>query len=336
MSDPLVTIVIPTHNRAALLARAIESVMLQSFEDWELVVVDDGSTDETSRLAEDIARRLGDRFVYHRQSRAGAGAARNAGIELARGRFVAFLDSDDEFRPTKLDRQMRLFELRPELGLVYSDWSTIDLAGKHEESVFDSRHPMARRVRAELVAPGQFVCGDLFDALLRGYFICTIVGVVRRDVLGDQIRFRHDLPFGEEWLFYLETARACSAGFVDEPLSVYHFQIGSLSRSDKHRNADEFQRLLLAIRSEFPDLRRSQRRVVDRHLARLHRQMACVAYREARFDAATARFAAALRFEPSLQTLWHLGQSLWCGRTKKRSRNGFETPRSQESQAAVR
>jgi len=310
VNDPRVTVVIPTHNRADLLPRAFQSVVDQTFDDWEIVVVDDGSHDDTPSLLGEWKVRLGDRFRYRCQEQRGAGAARNAGIDRARGRFVAFLDSDDEFLPTKLERQLRLFELRPELGFVYSDYHTVDLQGRRCGGVFDDRHPKARDVRTDLVEPGLFVCHDLFDTLLSGYFICTIVGLVRREVLGQSIRFSEDLLFGEEWLFYLQVARECRAGFVDEPLSLYRFQPGSLSRSDKGRNAAEFRRLLREIRRAFPDLKSPQRRVVRGQMAQLDRRLACTAYREGRFAEARRLFAEAWRHEPRLQTLWHWGQSL--------------------------
>jgi hypothetical protein len=155
-------------------------------------------------------------------------------------------------------------------------------------------------------------------------------------VLGDRTRFRSDLRFGEEWLFYLEIARACRAGFVDEPLSIYHFQPGSLSRSDKHRNAVEFHRLLKAMRTTFPDLNTSRRRIVNRNIAELNRQLGCIAYREARFDAAVARFAEALRCAPTLRTVCHLGQSLWRRRRNQRRRSDSDFARDQVAPPAVR
>ncbi len=104
MSRPIVSIVIPTFNRCHLLTRALDSVRSQSVSQWEIVLIDDGSTDSTPLLATHYAKILGDRFQYHYQDNAGACAARNVGMAHARGEFIAFLDSDDEFLPTKLER----------------------------------------------------------------------------------------------------------------------------------------------------------------------------------------------------------------------------------------
>ena len=179
MNRPTVSVVIPTYNRAALLPRALESVIAQTFLDWEIVLVDDGSTDETESVAADYANRLGSRFIHLRQDNAGSSAARNRGIDAARGEFIAFLDSDDEYLPRKLERQIRLFELCPELGLVYSDYAFIDSDGVRHESVFDTKGRLAREVPCTTVGSNLRVCdGTLFDTLIRGYFIATIVGMV--------------------------------------------------------------------------------------------------------------------------------------------------------------
>ncbi len=117
---PLVSIVLPTFNRAPTLGRAIESVLCQTFEDFELIVVDDRSTDETASLMAEYARH--DRIRFLTQLRPGCSVARNIGVEESRGRYVAFQDSDDEWLPEKLERAVNALEdSGPELGVHYSD-----------------------------------------------------------------------------------------------------------------------------------------------------------------------------------------------------------------------
>jgi len=122
MNDPTFSVIVPTYNCESLLPRALDSVADQTVDDWEIVLVNDGSTDGTADVAARYARRLQDRFIYIHQPNHGCSHARNRGIDVCRGRFVAFLDSDDEYQPTKLERQLRLFDLRPELGLVARQW----------------------------------------------------------------------------------------------------------------------------------------------------------------------------------------------------------------------
>ena len=310
MNDPTVSVIIPTFDRAELLPRAIESVMAQTYHDWEIVLVDDGSTDATPDVARAYIRRLGDRLHNIRQKNGGSSRARNRGIEVARGRYVAFLDSDDEFLPTKLARQIELFDLRPELGLVYCDYSFVDLDGVYHVSTFDEVHPTAREVETEAVAPKLLACrGDLFGSLIQAYFISTIVGMVKRKVLGTSIRFSEEHEFGEEWLFYLQVARRCRAGFVDEPLAIYHYQQGSLARTDKDANAHQYLHLLRSIVASFDDLERSHRQAVRKNLSRLCRQLGHAAHRKRAYGNAAVRFAESFRYKPSLPTFFEALES---------------------------
>ena len=159
---PTVSVIIPTYNRAHLLPRALESVLAQTFEDLEVLVVDDGSTDGT----EAVVTGYDDRVRYLRQPQnAGVSAARNRGLREARGEFVAFLDSDDEWFPEKLARQVERFrELPDRVGLLYcgvqfgrrpdrEDWT---FRPKHRGDVYETMllaerdpHRVRRRDPAE-------------------------------------------------------------------------------------------------------------------------------------------------------------------------------------------
>lgn len=300
MSTPLVSIVIPTFNRAQYLPRAIDSVVRQTFTDWEIILIDDGSTDHTREWAARKAREFGDRFVFLRQDNQGCSAARNRGIDAARGRFVAFLDSDDEFLPTKLERQLRLFELRPELGFVFSDYRFEDLDGTRYECAMRAKWPRTLTIPRESVEQGLFVFYEnLFDALLEGYFIATIVGLIRRDVLGSTIRFPVLHAYAEEWLFYLRVVAACSVGFVDEPLCVHHATLGSLTRTDKRANHRRWFELLKSIHRAFPNIQRSSRKSFRAKLAHCCRQNGFDAVRTGSSARACGFFLQALHYEPT-------------------------------------
>lgn len=274
MSRPVVSIVIPTYNRAQTLTRAIESIRAQSFQDWEIIVVDDGSTDSTPNLLSNYAARLGQALMVIRQYNRGCSAARNRGIEMARGRYVAFLDSDDEFRPQKLERQLELFNASPGLDFVYSDYSFVDLEGRTTISALDAKFPIARSLSTTRVADRMYAVGpDLFSALLTGYFVATIVGVVRRESIGC-VRFDEQLSYAEEWLFFLQLARTRRAGFIDEPLAVHHYTEGSLTRTDKARNLIRQCQLFHAMAARLENLHDADAQTLANHLARAHAQLA--------------------------------------------------------------
>jgi glycosyltransferase involved in cell wall biosynthesis len=121
-TGPAVSVVIPAHNSAAFVAEAVESVLAQTFRDYEIIVVDDGSTDHT----DEVLRRFGGAIRSHCQPNQGPAAARNAGIGLARGALVCFLDADDVWTSDKLARQVDFMTQHPEIGLLFTDateWS---------------------------------------------------------------------------------------------------------------------------------------------------------------------------------------------------------------------
>jgi len=125
---PTVSVILPTYNRAHLIGRSIQSVLDQTYRDFEIIVVDDGSTDNTEEVINSfIDTRI--RYVRHQQNK-GAGAARNTGIKLVKGKYIAFQDSDDEWLPTKLEIQMKAFDIASsDVGVIYTDMLRIKKDG---------------------------------------------------------------------------------------------------------------------------------------------------------------------------------------------------------------
>ena len=117
MTEKLVSVVIPTWNRASLVCDAIDSILAQDWRALQIIVVDDGSTDDTSH----VLARYGDAIEYFYQPNAGQASARNLALEQARGEFISFLDSDDIWLPHKLRQEMEVFDRLPEAGTVFSD-----------------------------------------------------------------------------------------------------------------------------------------------------------------------------------------------------------------------
>jgi glycosyltransferase involved in cell wall biosynthesis len=189
---PKVAVVIPVFNRPETVAEAIKSVLAQTCEDFELVVVDDGSSDRTV----DAIRAIRDsriRLVRHRCNRGGA-AARNTGIQRSSAPFVAFLDSDDTWMPMKLERQLELFErCGDDLALVYTGAARIDSDGSVSVDIPRRRSDLARIL------------------LTRNVIGETSVGIVRRSALEQVGGFDEALPAWQDidlWLRLCERFRA--------------------------------------------------------------------------------------------------------------------------------
>ncbi|GBE36037.1 UDP-Glc:alpha-D-GlcNAc-diphosphoundecaprenol beta-1,3-glucosyltransferase WfgD [bacterium BMS3Bbin07] len=128
-NTPTVSVIVPTYNRAHLLGRALQSILKQTYRDFEVIVVDDGSTDNTAEIVRNFSA-MDIRYIRHENNK-GEAAARNTGVLAAKGEFIAFLDSDDEWLPEKLEKQMVVFQYHfLRVGVVYSNMCEIERNGK--------------------------------------------------------------------------------------------------------------------------------------------------------------------------------------------------------------
>lgn len=206
MSQPIVSVVIGTFNREKMVGQAIDSVLAQSFKDFELIVVDDASTDGTPVLL----GRYGDKIRLIRRDRNSGlpSVPRNMGMAQSTGRYIAFLDSDDYWYPEKLGEQVALMEAHPAAALSHTFCRVVD-----EES-----KPLY--VRREKEMPTE---GDLFSRLLKECFITTSTAMIRREVFTRTGGFDEDpiLRCGEDHVFFLRVAREGDIGFVQKVLAAH-------------------------------------------------------------------------------------------------------------------
>ncbi|SRR6266550_51023 len=224
---PAVSVVIPAHNAAPWLGDTLRSVLAQTYRDFEVIVVNDGSTDQTGKVIASFRRNV--RCVE--QSNHGLPAARNTGIRNASGDWIALLDADDLWLPEKLARQMSLVN---EHGLkwVYCDAYMFDDATGITTSTFSA----GRRLPD----------GDVLRPLFLRNFIGTPTTVIRRDVFDDVGMLDETLvPCGEDWDLWLRIAARYPVGVVRLPLARYRVRRGSMSGVLNYEVG--FQRFLTVI-----------------------------------------------------------------------------------------
>lgn len=212
MSLPVVSVIIPTRNRASSLARAIDSVRRQTFVHWELIIVDDDSTDSTPELLADVAA-ADSRIRFERHAmRAGAAAARNRGAKCARGSCLAFLDDDAEWLPEMLERQVRVLESMADAGLVYCQ-----LMVQREDG------------RIDVIGAGSAASPKPRRALLQGNTIDTSCVILRRPLFLEAGGFDESLPRLQDWDLWLRLAALTRFCYLPEPLVRGYFTPGSIS-----------------------------------------------------------------------------------------------------------
>jgi glycosyltransferase involved in cell wall biosynthesis len=212
MTGPTISVVIPTFNSGSVVTQAVESALGQTSQPHEIIVVDDGSTDDT----QSELRQFQQRIVSLRQQNAGVAAARNAGIARATGDFVAFLDADDVWHPKKLAFQIQsLQDHRPALGAVGTD-------------TFD--WPRVTMPEIAVVAPASTIeCID-WDSLVVKNCLTTSSMLVRRDVLRKAGTFDTALQGPEDYDLWLRVAEIANVGVLPMPLTGYRNAEGSLSK----------------------------------------------------------------------------------------------------------
>ena len=284
-SSPRVSVVIATYNRSQLLVEAIDSVLNQTFHDFEIIVVDDGSTDDT---AQRIASLTGP-IRYFRLDHSGRPAVvRNHAISAAEGDVIAFLDDDDLWYSDKLHRQMELLDEFEIVGFVYTDIRFIDPHGSISEPIL-----LPRQKEANLV----------FDHLLSDCFIYPSTVAVRRHFLDTVGAFDERLAVVEDYDLWLRLAHAAQAGCVPEPLALIRRTPAGISQQHEalcyHNATLALERALAAYPLSFDQRRRGRMT-----LSKFHTHLGLLLLQRGELPSARRHFVQSLGLNPFQRRAW--------------------------------
>lgn len=213
-TKPDVSIIIPVHNAESFLVESIDSVLRQNFENFELLLCEDGSQDKSLEIIRSFVERDPRIYLYRHPGgkNRGVSETRNLGINKARGHFIAFLDADDLLTPDSLSSRVKCFEENPDVGHVFSAATVIDKEGK--PSSFNGSFTFGEFGPIEI--PSRFD-----SLLLEGNGICTSTVMIRSSFL-DGLRFATNLEMQyEDWLFWIELSRRCYFYQLSRALSHY-------------------------------------------------------------------------------------------------------------------
>ncbi|WP_372522417.1 glycosyltransferase family 2 protein [Sulfuricaulis sp.] len=228
-----VSVIIPTYNRASLVARAIESALAAIGPDDEILVVDDSSTDDTAVRLAAYGNNIRHIVIPH----GGAGAARNRGVAEARNPLVAFLDSDDEWFADKLELQRNVMEAQPAIAFCFSDFVVRDRHERTFPRYLKNWHndprpwdqilgPGFRYSSIASLPPGRddflIYVGDLYLPLMARLYIGTFTLLFRKDIPGGPPAFPVDLPTYEDWQFFGELAKRGPGAYLDCETAIQH------------------------------------------------------------------------------------------------------------------
>ncbi len=298
-----VSVVIATYNRASYVRQAINSVLSQTMQDFELIVVDDGSTDNTADALADFR----DRIRYVRTENGGPASARNAGMALANGKYICWLDSDDYFHPAKLALQCAVLDRYPDIGMVYSNCSAFDdqgmwrefhLQSYHEpayrrggityDKLFDDQQPISTLIDGIVTLPGDsswhgrnLYVGNIFDSYMTHVVVFTNSMLFRKtayEEIGPQQRrfgYFHDLEFA------LRLTRNRRVAFLDLPTYAIRYHpdqistmVGPRAPRILLRKQQDLLRVLRVHGLNDREYYLANRTEIDRQIARLCRAAA--------------------------------------------------------------
>jgi glycosyltransferase involved in cell wall biosynthesis len=208
-SEPLVSVVMPVYNGARYLRQSLESALNQTYRPLEIVVVDDGSTDETPK----ILAEFGPRIRAIRQKNSGSAAARNAALQAAHGEIIGFLDADDLWLPEKLEVQVAYLRAHPDVELVATRWLTLT-DGEPAASV--ARHSTNTKPEID-----EQTSGWLYNELLIDCVVHTTTVLMRRSLVDEIGLFDTELRRGQDYDYWLRASQATEIHTLREPLSYY-------------------------------------------------------------------------------------------------------------------
>ena len=236
--NSVVSAVIPAYNASLFVSETIESVLAQTFEDWELLIIDDGSTDNTAEIAEHYCKK-DSRIRLLKQVNQGVSAARNAAVELTQGQFIAFLDADDRWLPQKLATHIEHLKLNPEVGVSFGRVEFISYGGQPTGTIASGR---LSNLKAE-------------HFLYNNPTITTSNLVVRREVFQQLPGFDPDMSYSEDidWLFRVMCNTKWEIEAINQVLVEYRITERGLS-SDLYRIEEGWKQLIAKAKKHAPQL----------------------------------------------------------------------------------
>jgi glycosyltransferase involved in cell wall biosynthesis len=210
---PKVSVIIPTYNRADFIEDAVESVLCQTYKDYEIIIVDDGSTDSTKDVLQKFHNKI--RYIY--KNNGGEASARNTGIKHAQGEYIAFLDSDDLWLPKRLKFGVQALDFNKNIGLFFSDCNRVFNGKKASKTYFDDYKPYS---------------GFIFRQLYMQDFIPTLTVILRTECFRKVGIFSEDLTLCTDYDMWLRISACFKIDHTKMPLAILRSHSKSISREN--------------------------------------------------------------------------------------------------------
>lgn len=254
MSEPLVSIITPIYNGERYLLEAIESALAQTYQNFELLLVNDGSTDSSAEIIRPFLKDL--RIIYIEQKNAGVAAARNTAIKQAKGKYIGFLDQDDLWLNNKLEVQIAALEQDGSIALVHSRQDCIDVHGN--------------KIDYDWITG---VSGYCFRDMFKRNRIAVLTVLIRKTIIDKIGLFNEQLPGADDYEMWLRVTLKYPIKYIDQSLVFYRFHDSNISKNSFKMTILEL-RTINAILSAYPEvIQRLKKQTVRARLYKLHHQL---------------------------------------------------------------
>lgn len=218
---PLVSIIVPTYNSEKFILESVNSAINQTYTNIEIIIIDDGSTDNT----ETVAQQFPDSIRYIKQTNSGPSAARNHGLRESRGNYIAFLDVDDAWEPAKIEKQVSFFENNKNLMILATGYIRCDTNLKPVETV-------ALKPTSEGIIP--------FKSLLERNKLLTSTIMIKKEGVNTCGFFNEKIQFGEDWDYWVRLAQLGEIGYIETPLCKYRVHGSGLTAKLDDKNMSDW------------------------------------------------------------------------------------------------
>ena len=229
MKKPRFSVIIPLYNKESYVKRALESVMSQTYKDFELIIVDDGSTDNSAAICEEFFNSFTPSFVHSfiRQTNSGVAAARNNGVKASKGEYIAFLDADDWWEPTFLEEMDNLIAKYPDAGLYATNYIYYK-PGKTRVAL--------NLPRGYMNYPEAYLLSDMMP-------VTSITTCMPRQVFDEMGGFSVGIKLGEDFLLWAKTAIHYKVAYCEKALAYYNNDVPASLRATRNLHAPEHHML---------------------------------------------------------------------------------------------
>lgn len=288
MNIDFISIIIPAYNAEQYIVQSIESVLNQTHKHFEIIAVNDGSTDTTEDLILSISKQYPAKIKYLRQTNKGVSSARNRAIRESRGEYLAFLDADDIWLPNKLESLISAFTENPEVVLCYSDAYSITANGDLGDTLMRHNNPISG-----MVLPG----------LLEQNFILTSTVMLKRHCFFESEGFIECIHLGEDYHLWLRIARLWPVHYVNKPLVGYRLNHLGASKNEVAMRKSTIS-ILLEFSAKFPEEYTRFQKHISRGLSNNQYWLGFHYYRSNKFIKAIFSIFRSLLYDSSRVLAW--------------------------------